>query len=87
MGRLIKNGDVILDGTLTRQEKEKQAFKKLEGIEELMECYAIEDLVELKRILYLAWSIADIKCWKKLSDEIFKLTMEKFRNGEIKTTK
>ena len=37
MKRLIKNGDIILDGTLTRLEKEKQAFTKLEYIEEVLE--------------------------------------------------
>ena len=33
MEKLIKNGDIILDGTLPRYQKEKQAFEKLEYIE------------------------------------------------------
>lgn len=48
MEKLIKNGDVILDGTLTRNEKEKQAFIKLGFIEEFMEIYKIKDLEELQ---------------------------------------
>ena len=86
MERLIKDGKVILDGTLPQYEKEKQAFKKLEEIEELMECYNIEDLVELHRILYLSWCIADVKSWKKRSEEIFKITMDKLTSGEKEKT-
>lgn len=33
MTRLIKNSDIILDGTLSRAEKEKQAFEKLSHLE------------------------------------------------------
>lgn len=57
MNRLIKDGNVILDGTLTRAEKEKQAFQKLEDIEELMEKYRIKDLGELNLALNLYHSI------------------------------
>ncbi len=39
--RLIKNGDIILDGTLPRYAKEKQAFEKLEYIEEVLEKHNI----------------------------------------------
>lgn len=35
--RLIKNGDIVLDGTSPRYTKEKQAFKKLETIENILE--------------------------------------------------
>lgn len=35
--RLIKNSDIVLDGTLPRYAKEKQAFKKLETIENILE--------------------------------------------------
>ena len=52
MNKLIKNGDVILDGTLTRHEKEKQAFIKLGFIEELMEKHKIMGLEELDLALY-----------------------------------
>ena len=48
MNKLIKNGDIILDGTLTRNEKEKQAFIKLGFIEEIMEKHSIKDLEELQ---------------------------------------
>ena len=48
MNKLIKNGDIILDGTLTRHEKEKQAFIKLGFIEEIMEKHSIKDLEELQ---------------------------------------
>lgn len=48
MNKLIKNGDVILDGTLTRNEKEYIAFRKLQYIEEFMEVYKIKDLEELQ---------------------------------------
>ena len=48
MKKLIKNGDIILDGTLTRHEKEKQAFIKLGFIEEIMEKHSIKDLEELQ---------------------------------------
>ena len=37
MNRLIKDGDIILDGTAPRYEKEAQAFKKLEFIEGVLE--------------------------------------------------
>ena len=70
MERLIKDGDVILDGTLTKKDKIAQALKKLEDIEELMECYYIEDLSTLHRVLYLAFSLGEIKTWKKREDAL-----------------
>ena len=48
MEKLIKNGDIILDGTATRNEKEYRAFRKLEVIEEFMETYKIKDVEELQ---------------------------------------
>lgn len=48
MEKLIKNGDIILDGTATRNEKEYRAFRKLEVIEEFMEKHSIKDLEELQ---------------------------------------
>lgn len=83
MERLIKDGDIILDGTLTRAEKEKQAFQKLEDIEELMDCYSIRDLRTLHRILYLAWALGDIQEREKQCDELQKIT-EKRRKKECK---
>ena len=37
MKRLIENGDVILDGTKTRAEKEKEAFEQLEMLYKFVE--------------------------------------------------
>lgn len=42
--RLIKDGDIILDGTLPRYEKEAQAFKKLEQLEQDSVDLHLEDL-------------------------------------------
>lgn len=50
MERLIKNGDVILDGTLTRYQKEKQAFEKLEKLEDIEEKFGI-DLITLFKLI------------------------------------
>ena len=50
MKRLIKNGDIILDGTQTRQQAEKQAFKKLEEFETIEEELGI-DLPTLMKYL------------------------------------
>ena len=49
--RLIENSDIILDGTLSRAEKEKQAFKKLEEIENLLLKYRIDSNKDLEKIL------------------------------------
>lgn len=57
MEKLIENGDVILDGTLTKKDKIKQANCKLGFIEELMEKYHIKDLGELNLALNLYHSI------------------------------
>ena len=67
MNKLIKNGDIILDGTLTRNEKEKQAFIKLGFIEELMNQNKIEDLGELQLALtfYHSWFVFIEKQIKK----------------------
>lgn len=51
MERLIKNNDIILDGTATRDEKEKEAFKKLGELENIMHHYGIVDLIELVNVL------------------------------------
>lgn len=51
MERLIKNGDVILDGTVSRAKKEKAAFEKLELIENIMEEFEIKSVENLKEIL------------------------------------
>ena len=42
--RLIKDGDIILDGTAPRYEKEAQAFKKLEQLEQDGEDLHLADL-------------------------------------------
>ena len=48
--RLIKDGDIILDGTGTRYEKEKEAFAKLEHLEFVQEL--IEKIMK-KGVLHL----------------------------------
>ena len=42
MERLIKDGDIILDGTLPRYQKEKNAFLKLQEREELDEQIGVD---------------------------------------------
>ena len=51
MEKLIRNNDIILDGTATRYEKEQAAFIKLSQIETLLERYEVNDLKELETIL------------------------------------
>ena len=51
MKRLIVNGNIVLDGTKPKYKKEQEAFEKLEIIEELLERYEIQNLVELKLVL------------------------------------
>ena len=56
MNRLIKDGDIILDGTLNRAEKEKEAFAKLERIEEIEEKFGkVDMLVVLQAITNGIW--------------------------------
>ena len=52
MKRLIKDKDIILDGTAPRYLKEQEAFEKLEIIEGILEKYQVESFDEL--ILALA---------------------------------
>ena len=59
--RLIKNGEVNWDKIHTKNEITDMAFKKLEMIEDLMECYEIESLLELSDVLYEYKRILDIK--------------------------
>lgn len=80
MERLIKDGDIILNGTMTRAEKEKQAHKKLEDIEELMDCFGIRDLRTLYRILYLSWALGEIHEWEKRCDEVQNIIEERNKN-------
>lgn len=42
MKRLVKNGEIILDGTLNRAEKEKEILEKFEKHEELEEELGID---------------------------------------------
>ena len=42
MERLIKDGDIILDGTLPRYQKEKKAFLKLQAREDIEEELGID---------------------------------------------
>lgn len=51
MKRQIENGDVILDGTLTRYEKEKIAFATLGQVEDILEKYHLDSVEDLAKIL------------------------------------
>lgn len=51
MERLIEKGNVILDGTLTREEKERKAFGLLEKLEGIMERHGIQSADHLDEIL------------------------------------
>jgi len=51
MKRLIKDGKVILDGTLPQYKKQEQANRLLQYIEGLFQKYEIKTLVELEEIL------------------------------------
>ena len=49
MSKLIKNGDIIFDGVLNREQLEKQAFEKLEKLERIIElCDLIDDKKDIK---------------------------------------
>lgn len=51
MERLIKDGDIVLDGTLPRYQKEKNAFLKLEKLEEY------ESKIEMPLDKFLEWRL------------------------------
>lgn len=51
MEKLIKNGEIYLDGTLPKYQKEKMAFEKLEEIEKVMAKYGINTTKELEEVL------------------------------------
>ena len=53
MTRLIKDGDIILDGTLSRAEKEKQAFAKLETLENIEENLGCELSQLFANVIYV----------------------------------
>lgn len=55
MKKLIKNGDIILDGTQTREQAEKEAFIKLEEIENVLAKHKINDIDTLDNLLL--WSL------------------------------
>lgn len=50
MKRLIKDKDIILDGSAPRYAKEHEAFEKLEIIEDILDKYKINDLSDLIKI-------------------------------------
>ena len=51
MKRLIKDDDIILDGTAPRYEKEKQAFHLLSLFEDLLERHELDSIEELEDVL------------------------------------
>lgn len=83
MERLIKDGDIILNGTQTREEAEKEAFQKLEDIEELLEDYEIDSYKELAKVLFIYWQARTLKYRLDKEDKIFKEWCDKC-NGEDK---
>ena len=58
MKKLIKDGDIILDGTQTRQQAEKEAFVKLEEIENVLAKYNINDIDTLDNLLFYCLILA-----------------------------
>ena len=51
MKRLIKNDDIILDGTAPRYQKEKEAFHLLSLFEDLLERHELKSIDELEEVL------------------------------------
>lgn len=49
--RLVKDGKIYLDGTLTEAEKEKIVFEQYEKLDLLLKKYNISDLKHLERII------------------------------------
>lgn len=66
MERLVKNGDVILDGKQTKDEKVKVALKKLEEFENVLEDNEIPSISKLDGIL---------KDFDKACEDVVELTM------------
>ena len=58
MERLIKDGDIILDGTLPRYQKEKNAFLKLSSFEDFEQEFGISlvKLLSVKKVYYMDWN-------------------------------
>lgn len=58
MERLIKDGDIILDGTLPRYQKEKNAFLKLSSFEDFEQEFGISlvKLLAAKKVYYMDWN-------------------------------
>ena len=75
MKKLIKDGDIILDGTQTRQQAEKEAFVKLEEIENVLAKHKINDIDTLDNLLL--WSLT-------LASQILKLKEILYAKSEIK---
>ena len=59
MENLIKDGDIILDGTLTREQKEKQAFEKLGQLENIEQELGIDLITLFKALKDGVW----VKFW------------------------
>ena len=51
MERYVKNGKIILDGTLPECEKEKLAFEQLEAVYDFLEKYGIKTIEELESFI------------------------------------
>lgn len=81
--RLIKDNDIILNGTKTRYEAEKEAFERLGDIEDLLTIWKIETLAELNKVLYLYYQTRTLKTRLKRQERWFEKIEEEI-NGKSK---
>lgn len=74
MKRQIKDNDIILDGTLTRYEKEKIAFATLGQVEDILEKYHLDSVEDLAKILEI---------YKDICENCMKGNWITIRNGRV----
>lgn len=72
MNPLIKDGDIILDGTKTRKQAEKEAFEKLGEIETMLKGYGINSLAKLDAVLHLYTEIKTLMTGIEMVETIWK---------------
>lgn len=84
MERLIKDGDIILNGTKTREEAEKEAFDKLWCFEDIMDSWGIDSFPELSKVLMYYYFLRTLKDNLATQDKVFKELMEKEGDKECK---
>lgn len=86
MERLIKDGDIILNGTKSRKEAEQEAFERLEDIEELLCDYEIDSYAELSKVLFIYWQARTLKERLNNENKIFE-EWKQFCNGKSEDKK